>query len=67
MITAETGLGRDGLERLIQRLAERIDATAPDRRERFLTKAFMLLADRHGHLDSALASLDDAARHGRDE
>lgn len=53
-------LGRDGLEALFPKLAEHIDATPPAARERFLVKAFLLLADTHGDLDAALRCLDDA-------
>lgn len=53
-------LGRGGLEALFPKLAEHIDATPPAARERFLVKAFLLLADAHGRLDTALKCLDDA-------
>jgi hypothetical protein len=53
-------LGRDGLEALFPKLAEHIDATPPAARERFLVKAFLLLADTHGDLATALRCLDDA-------
>lgn len=53
-------LGRAGLETLFPKLAEYIDATPPAARERFLVKAFLLLADAHGQLDVALRCLDDA-------
>ncbi len=53
-------LGRAGLEALFPKLAEHIDATPPAARERFLAKAFLLLADAHGGLDTALRCLDDA-------
>jgi hypothetical protein len=56
-----SGLGRAGLEALFPRLAEHIDRTPPAARERFLAKAFLLLADAHGGLDVALRCLDDAA------
>src|ERR1700761_6064370 len=58
-------LDRASLETLVQRLAERLDDTAPEARERLLVKAFMLLAERHGDLDLAIGSLDDAAKCGR--
>ncbi len=50
-----------GLETLFPRLAECIDRTPRDARERFLTKAFLLLADAHGGLDVALRCLEAAA------
>ena len=55
------GLGRAGLETLFPRLADHIDRTPPAARERFLTKAFLLLADAHGGLDVVLRCLDEAA------
>lgn len=55
------GLGREGLEALFPRLAEHIDATPPPARERFLVKAFLLLADGGGDLDRALRCLEQAA------
>lgn len=58
MLSSE--LGRAGLEALFPKLAEHIDATPPPARERFLVKAFLLLADAHGQLDAALRCLDDA-------
>ncbi len=58
-------LERAALETLVQRLAERIDRTAPGEREKLLVKAFMLLAERQGDLDLAVNSLDDAAECGK--
>jgi hypothetical protein len=58
------GLGRDGLERLFPHLAQRLDATPGEGRERLLVKAFLLLADAHGDIDDALWSLDEAAACG---
>ena len=55
------GLGREGLEILFPRLAEHIDRTPRDARERFLTKAFLLLTDAHGGVDVALRCLEEAA------
>jgi hypothetical protein len=57
------GLGRDGLEILFPRLADHIDRTPREARERFLTKAFLLLADAHGGVEVALRCLEDAALH----
>lgn len=57
-------LGRADLETLVQRIADRIDATPPAARERLLVKAFLLLADRHGDVDAAIRSVDDAAECG---
>lgn len=54
-------LGRADLEMLVQRIADRIDATPPGDRERLLVKAFMLLADRHGDVGAAVQSLEEAA------
>lgn len=54
-------LGRADLEMLVQRIADRIDSTPPGDRERLLVKAFMLLADRHGDVDAASQSLEEAA------
>ena len=54
------GLGRAGLETLFPRLAEHIDRTPREARERFLTKAFLLLAEAHGGLEVALRCLDEA-------
>ena len=42
-------------------LAEHLDATAPGGRERFLAKAFLLLADTHGDVDAAIRALWGAA------
>ncbi len=53
-------LGRAGLEALFPKLADHIDATPPAARERFLVKAFLLLADAQGDLGLALRCLDDA-------
>lgn len=55
------GLGREGLETLFPRLADHIDRTPREARERFLAKAFLLLADAHGGLDVVLLCLDQAA------
>jgi hypothetical protein len=55
------GLGCDGLETLFPRLADHIDRTPREARERFLTKAFLLLADAHGGIDVALRCLAEAA------
>lgn len=55
------GLGREGLEALFPRLAEHIDRVPPAARERFLVKAFLLLADAAGNLDVAVRCLDDAS------
>ena len=57
---AEAGLGRDGLEALFPALAHYVDCTPPAARERFLAKAFLLLADAGGSLDVALRCLKDA-------
>lgn len=53
-------LGRAGLEALFPKLAEHIDATPPAGRERFLAKAFLLLADAQGDLDTVLRCLAEA-------
>lgn len=58
---ADAGLGRDGLEALFPKLAEHIDRTPPAARERFLVKAFLLLADAGGDLEIAVRCLDDAS------
>lgn len=60
-LSPDAGLGREGLETLFPKLAEHIDATPPDARERFLVKAFLLLADAYGNADAALRCLDEAA------
>ena len=57
----DAGLGRAGLETLFPRLADHIDGMPREARERFLTKAFLLLADAHGGLDVVLRCLDEAA------
>ncbi len=57
---AEAGLGRDGLEALFPALADYVDRTPPTARERFLTKAFLLLADAGGNLDLAMRCLKEA-------
>lgn len=60
-LSPDAGLGREGLEALFPKLAEHIDAVPPAARERFLAKAFLLLADACGDLDAALRSLNGAA------
>ena len=60
-LSPEMGLGREGLEALFPKLAEQIDAVPPAARERFLVKAFLLLAEAHGQTDVALRCLDEAA------
>ena len=56
-----SGLGPDGLEVLFPALAEHLDATAPGQRERFLAKAFLLLAEIHGDADAAIRALRESA------
>ncbi len=56
-----SGLGRDGLETLFPRLAQQIDAVPREARERFLVKAFLLLADKHGDVATAISCLEEAA------
>jgi hypothetical protein len=58
------GLGRDGMEALFPSVAGHIDAMPPAARERFLMKAFLLMADTHGDLEAALRALETAARSG---
>lgn len=58
------GLDRDGLETLFPTLADRLDAIATDMREVFLLKAFLLLADAHGDVRTAIACLEEAAASG---
>ena len=58
------GLGREGLEALFPRLAGHLDLQTPAARERYLVKAFLLLADAGGDADAALWSLDAAAVSG---
>lgn len=57
----QRGLGREGLETLFPRLAQLIDATPLALRERFLVKAFLLLAEESGDLDGTLRCLEQAA------
>jgi hypothetical protein len=57
-------MSRADLETLVQRIADRVDATPPAERERLLVKALMLLADRHGDVDAAIRSLEEAAQCG---
>jgi len=63
-LPATEGLGREGLEALFPRLAGHLDLQSPAARERFLVKAFLLLADAGGDADAALWSLDAAAAAG---
>lgn len=54
-------LNREEMETLFRAIAEHIEAEPAADRERFLTKAFFLLADGAGDLAMALKALDDAA------
>ena len=55
------GLSREEMESLFRAIAEHIDAQPAADRERFLTKAFFLLADATGALPPARKALEDAA------
>ena len=60
-MTDRKGLNREEMETLFRAIAEHIDKQNPADRERFLTKAFFLLADASGKLPAALKALEDAA------
>ncbi|MGP9820213.1 hypothetical protein ACTZWW_09365 [Salinarimonas sp. NSM] len=54
--------GRGGTaERLLPHLNARLDGTHEEGREPLLLKAFLLLADAHGDLGTALRCLEEAA------
>jgi hypothetical protein len=54
-------LSREDMEILFRAISEHIDRQLAADRERFLTKALLLLADGAGNLPMALKALDDAA------
>ncbi len=61
MTTSDKGLSREEVEILFRTIAEHIDAQPAADRERFLTKAFFLLADAAGELPKARKALEGAA------
>lgn len=52
------------METVFPHLADRLDGVGQDMRETFLVKAFLLLADAHGDVRTALECLEEAATSG---
>lgn len=53
-----------GIEAIFPHLSERLEAVGEEMREVFLVKAFLLLADAHGDVRTALSCLEEAATSG---
>ncbi|GGK49649.1 hypothetical protein [Salinarimonas ramus] len=56
--------GRGTAQALMPHLSDRLDTIPEDHRESMLVKAYLLLAEAHGDLATAVACLEDAARIG---
>lgn len=60
----ESDRAGNAAERLLPHLIDRLDGIHADARESLLTKAFLLLADAHGDVTTAIACIEEAAGAG---